>query len=453
MPAQPACSVSSWCYEMYCTIRTPHRDGRTQSDTPGARVLNVADNSLRSAGGAQVQLTRRSGHRTAVSAAIRLTLTQERRQAGCNGWPIWRRPDSHLPQLTGNERAAWPSNDLGMLDRRGGPVSCVWHARAGGAVLDIAARIRAATREIGTWWRVRRPSWGGGLGTAEAASLCSCRLPHHWAETEAGVKKRPRCTTRLGAHERPNTQATAVEISLTRVELHNRVTVRATGRGADPPVQAFRVWQTGSPLQWAAPGAERTWSRHDVTADPAYLIFCNGLRTRDPWVQSGLDESQPRSTELPRTLCGPLPRTRSKRRCLASKLPIQMVRSGCEPPHPPELRRADTVAGISCGGRRRQVPESRHGCPDQRQGFAGSDLNAVRAVRDGSAVRGMVPAMLSSTLTLSAVVVNFQGLACGVLLRHCLDLVSSDPLTGSEASRSSTGVSRSKPSSGSAWRS
>jgi hypothetical protein len=54
----------------------------TQSDIPGARVLNVADNSIQVA-----QVVHRSSSlddpatAAAVSAAIRLTLTQERRQA------------------------------------------------------------------------------------------------------------------------------------------------------------------------------------------------------------------------------------------------------------------------------------------------------------------------------------------------------------------------------------
>ena len=232
----------------------------TQSDIPAARVLNVADNSIQVA-----QVVHRSSSlddpatAAAVSAAIRLTLTQERRQAEL----AQRVADLEAARIRivastdrQRERAAMKLRyDLGKLDRAGADLSGLRGTAKGevGAVLDIAGEeIRAATREIEDLVAGVPPTelGGGGLGTAlkqlTARSLVPASLTIG-AETEAGVNEETAlyyaCLEAL-TNAAKHAQATAVEISLTRVGTAIVVTVRDDGTGGADP--------TGSGLQGLA---------------------------------------------------------------------------------------------------------------------------------------------------------------------------------------------------------
>jgi signal transduction histidine kinase len=195
----------------------------------------------------------------AVSAAIRLTLTQERRQAEL----AQRVADLEAARIRivastdrQRERAAMKLRyDLGMLDRAGADLSGLRGTAKGevGAVLDIAGEeIRAATREIEDLVAGVPPTelGGGGLGTAlkqlTARSLVPASLTIG-AETEAGVNEETAlyyaCLEAL-TNAAKHAQATAVEISLTRVGTAIVVTVRDDGTGGADP--------TGSGLQGLA---------------------------------------------------------------------------------------------------------------------------------------------------------------------------------------------------------
>jgi signal transduction histidine kinase len=229
-------------------------------DVAGARILSVADGSAPVA-----ELIHNSSSledpatAAAVSAAIRLTLAQEHRQAEL----AQRVADLEAARIRivastdrQRERAAMKLRyDLGMLDRAGADLSGLRGTAKGevGAVLDIAGEeIRAATREIEDLVAGVPPTelGGGGLGTAlkqlTARSLVPASLTIG-AETEAGVNEETAlyyaCLEAL-TNAAKHAQATAVEISLTRVGTAIVVTVRDDGTGGADP--------TGSGLQGLA---------------------------------------------------------------------------------------------------------------------------------------------------------------------------------------------------------
>jgi signal transduction histidine kinase len=229
-------------------------------DVEGGRILSVADGSAPVA-----ELIHNSSSledpaiAAAVSAAIRLTLTQEHRQEEL----AQRVADLEAARIRivastdrQRERAAMKlRNDLGMLDRAGADLAGLRGTAKGevGAVLDIAGEeIRAATREIENLVAGVPPTelGGGGLGTAlkqlTARSLMPASLTIG-AQTEAGVNEETAlyyaCLEAL-TNAAKHAQATAVEISLTRVGTAIVVTVRDDGTGGADP--------TGSGLQGLA---------------------------------------------------------------------------------------------------------------------------------------------------------------------------------------------------------
>jgi signal transduction histidine kinase len=229
----------------------------TSPDAAGARILRVADDS---APVAEVVHNSSSlddpATAAAVSAAIRLTLTQEHRQTEL----AQRVADLEAARIRivastdrQRERAAMKlRNDLGMLDRSGADLAGLRGTAKGEAVavLDIAGEeIRTATREIEDLVAGVPPTelGGGGLGTALKQLTARSPVPVSLtvgADTEAGVNEETAlyyvCLEAL-TNAVKHAQASSVEISLTRIGTALVVTVRDDGTGGADP--------TGSGLQ------------------------------------------------------------------------------------------------------------------------------------------------------------------------------------------------------------
>jgi signal transduction histidine kinase len=226
-------------------------------DVAGARILSVADGSAPVA-----ELIHNSSSledpatAAAVSAAIRLTLAQEHRQAEL----AQRVADLEAARIRivastdrQRERAAMKlRNDLEMLDRAGADLAGLRGTAKGevGAVLDIAGEeIRAATREIEDLVAGLPPTelGGGGLGKAlkqlTARSLVPASLTIG-AETEADANEKTAlyyaCLEAL-TNAVKHAEASSVEISLSRIGTALVLSVRDDGRGGADP--------TGSGLQ------------------------------------------------------------------------------------------------------------------------------------------------------------------------------------------------------------
>jgi signal transduction histidine kinase len=250
-------------------------------EVAGARIVTVGDDSnpvarvLHNATSLDDPATA-----AAVSAAIRLTLTQERRQAEL----AQRVADLEAARIRivastdrQRERAAMKlRDDLGMLDRAGADLAGLRGTAKGevGAVLDIAGEeIRAATREIEDLVAGVPPTelGGGGLGTALKQLTARSTVPASLTigpDTEGGVNEETAlyyvCLEALTNAVR-HAQATSVEISLTRTGTALVVTVRDDGTGgADPTASGIqglsdRLATYGGQLQVrSAPGAGTT---------------------------------------------------------------------------------------------------------------------------------------------------------------------------------------------------
>jgi signal transduction histidine kinase len=252
-------------------------------EVAGARIVTVGDDSnpvarvLHNATSLDDPATA-----AAVSAAIRLTLTQERRQAELTQ----RVADLEAARIRivastdrQRERAAMKlRDDLGMLDRAGADLAGLRGTAKGevGAILDIAGEeIRAATREIEDLVAGVPPTelggGGGGLGTALKQLTARSTVPASLtigADTEGGVNEETAlyyvCLEALTNAVR-HAQATSVEISLTRTGTALVVTVRDDGTGgADPTASGIqglsdRLATYGGQLQVrSAPGAGTT---------------------------------------------------------------------------------------------------------------------------------------------------------------------------------------------------
>jgi signal transduction histidine kinase len=226
-------------------------------DVAGTRILSVADGS---APVAEVVHNASSlddpAIGAAVSAAIRLTLIQEHRQAEL----AQRVADLESARMRivastdrQRERAAMKlRNDLGMLDRAGADLAALRGTAKSevGAVLDIAGEeIGAATREIEDLVAGVPPTELGGGGLGKALKQLTARSPVPasltiGAETKAGVNEETAlyyaCMEALTNAVR-HAHASSVQISLTRIGTELVVTVRDNGTGGADP--------TGSGLQ------------------------------------------------------------------------------------------------------------------------------------------------------------------------------------------------------------
>ena len=226
-------------------------------DVAGARILSVADGSapvaelIHSSSSLEDPATA-----AAISAAIRLTLTQEHRQAEL----AQRVADLEAARIRivastdrQRERAAKKlRNDLGMLERARADLAGLRGTAKGeiGAVLDTAGEeIRAASREIEDLVAGVPPTelGGGGLGTALKQLTARSPVPASitiGAETEAGVNEETTlyyaCLEAL-TNAAKHAEASSVEISLNRIGTELVVTVRDDGAGGADP--------TGSGLQ------------------------------------------------------------------------------------------------------------------------------------------------------------------------------------------------------------
>ncbi len=206
----------------------------TQSDIPGARVLNVADNSIQVA-----QVVHRSSSlddpatAAAVSAAIRLTLTQERRQAEL----AQRVADLEAARIRivasadrqREQAAVTLRNDLDTLERTRADLDSMRAAATqddAGAVFHVVCEeITSTTREIGDLVAgVPSTELGGGRLRAVLEQLAArCSLPASItieADTAAGVNEETAlyyvCMEAL-TNAVKHAEASSVEISLTRV--------------------------------------------------------------------------------------------------------------------------------------------------------------------------------------------------------------------------------------------
>lgn len=253
----------------------------TQSDIPGARVLNVADNSIQVA-----QVVHRSSSlddpatAAAVSAAIRLTLTQERRQAEL----AQRVADLEAARIRivasadrqREQAAVTLRNDLDTLERTRADLDSMRAATqddAGAVFHVVCEEITSTTREIGDLVAgVPSTELGGGRLRAVLEQLAArCSLPTSItieADTAAGVNEET-ALYYVGMEALTNavkhSQATSVDISLSRVEDALVLSVRDAGvGGADPSGSglqglADRLATCGGQLQvHSAPGAGTT---------------------------------------------------------------------------------------------------------------------------------------------------------------------------------------------------
>ena len=253
----------------------------TQSDIPAARVLNVADNSIQVA-----QVVHRSSSlddpatAAAVSAAIRLTLTQERRQAEL----AQRVADLEAARIRivastdrQREQAAMTlRNDLDTLERTRADLDSMRAATqddAGAVFHVVCEEITSTTREIGDLVAGVPPTklGDGRLRRVLKQLAARCPLPASItmeADTAAGVNEET-ALYYVGMEALTNAvkhaQATTVEIALTTIEAALVITVHDDGAGgADPTGSglrglADRLATCGGRLQvHSAPGAGTT---------------------------------------------------------------------------------------------------------------------------------------------------------------------------------------------------
>jgi signal transduction histidine kinase len=253
----------------------------SRPEVAGIRILTVSDGSNPVA--QVVHITSSLGDpatAAAVSAAIRLTLTQEHRQMEL----AQRVADLEAARVRivasadrQREHAAIKlRNDLGVLDRAGADLTRLRGTANSevGSILDIAGEeVRAATREIEDLVAGVPPTelGGGGLGKALMQLTKRSVVPVYLtvgAETEAGVDEETAlyyvCMEALTNAVR-HAHASSVQISLTRIGTALVVTVRDNGTGgADPTGSGLqglsdRLATFGGRLQvQSAPGAGTT---------------------------------------------------------------------------------------------------------------------------------------------------------------------------------------------------